>query len=95
MRRELQILNMLGLHARPASEFVKTVRQFKSDVTICKGDECFSAASILEVLSANLDCGSQLVVEAIGPDAVEVLDRLAHLLLEFRDQEGCCRDSAS
>ena len=88
MRREVEIINKLGLHARPASEFVRCVIRFKSTITICKGEESFSAASILEVLSADLDCGARVVLEAVGPDEQEALNRLEALLLRFRDEEG-------
>ena len=67
MQREVEIVNKLGLHARPASEFVRCVIRFKSTITIWKGEESFSAASILEVLSADLDCGARVVIEAVGP----------------------------
>ncbi len=87
MLREVEILNELGLHARPASEFVRAVHSFQCEVVIHKGDETFSAASILEVLMANLDCGSKMTIEATGPDAEAALDRLAQLLVEFREQE--------
>ncbi|HSI11558.1 MAG TPA: HPr family phosphocarrier protein [Chthoniobacter sp.] len=87
MRREVEILNPLGLHARPAAEFVRTVHKFSSEITIRKGEEHFSAHSILEVLSANLDCGSRITIEAIGSDAEEALDRLEKLLFEFKEQE--------
>jgi phosphocarrier protein len=87
MRREVEILNELGLHARPAAEFVRAVHQFESEVTIRKGEERFSAASILEVLSANLDCGARVTLEAIGPDAEQALDHLESLFEEFRAQE--------
>jgi len=88
MQREVEIVNKLGLHARPASEFVRCVIRFKSTITICKGEESFSAASILEVLSADLDCGARVVIEAVGPDEQEALDDLEALLLRFRDEEG-------
>jgi len=87
MRREVEILNLLGLHARPAAEFVRCVHGFNSEITIQKGDERFSAHSILEVLSANLDCGTRIILEAIGTDAREALDRLEQLLFEFKEQE--------
>jgi phosphocarrier protein len=87
MRREVEILNELGLHARPAAEFVRAVQTFKSEITIEKAGERYSAASILEVLMANLDCGSKMTLEATGPDASEALDRLEQLLVEFREQE--------
>lgn len=66
---------------------MKCALRFKSEITLRKGDEHFSAGSILDVLSANLDCGARFVIEAIGPDAKDALDRLERLLDEFRDEE--------
>ena len=60
---------------------------------ICKGEENFSADSILEVLSANLNRGDRLVLEAVGPDEQEALSELAALLLRFRDEEGGAREN--
>jgi phosphocarrier protein HPr len=87
MRIEAQILNELGLHARPAAEFVRCVHGCKSTVTLHKEGTAYSAASILEVLMANLDCGARVEIEAVGEDEQETLDRLCRLLVEFRDQE--------
>ena len=86
--RVLTVLNKLGLHARPAAEFVRCARTFKSTITIRKGEEEFSASSILDVLMANLDFGSSLVITAQGPDAELALTKLAALLHEFKLQEG-------
>jgi phosphotransferase system HPr (HPr) family protein len=87
MRREVEIQNELGLHARPAAEFVRVVREFDCEVTIAKGDDRFSAASIIEVLTANLDRGVRVMIEASGPDAEKALDRIENLLAEFKGQE--------
>ena len=87
MRREVEIVNKLGLHARPAALFVRWVNRFKSTITIWKGEQKFSAASLLEVLTANLDFGARVVLEAIGPDEHEALSKLELLLLGFRDEE--------
>ncbi len=87
MQIEAKVVNKLGLHARPASEFVRRARTFKATITIRKNGETFSAASILDVLSANLDCGSAFVLEADGPDADTALQRLLQLLGEFKIQE--------
>ena len=88
MRREVQIVNQLGLHARPAAEFVKCAMEFRSEILLRRGEERYSASSILEVLSANLDCGARVTLEAVGPDAEEALDRLERLLVALRDEEG-------
>ena len=88
MRKEVEIVNKLGLHARPAALFVRYVIRFKSTITICKAEENFSAASLLEVLTANLNCGDHVVLEAVGPDEKEALDELETLLLRFHDEES-------
>jgi len=77
----------LGLHARPAAEFVRCARGFASEITIHKTGETFVASSIMEVLTANLDCGARIELEAIGADDAEALAQLASLLLRFREDE--------
>jgi phosphotransferase system HPr (HPr) family protein len=61
IRQEITIINELGLHARPAAEFVLAAKAFRSQVWLVKGEERFSAASILEVLCANLNCGDTAI----------------------------------
>ena len=87
MERELTILNRLGLHARPAAEFVRCARTFRSTIILKKNGEEYSACSILDVLSANLDCGSAVVVCADGPDAEAALQRLSELIEEFKRED--------
>ena len=87
MQRTVTIQNKLGLHARPAAEFVRCAQTFKSTIRILKNGEPFTATSILEVLSANLDLGAQITLDADGPDAETALKRLEELLQEFREQE--------
>ena len=87
MRREVEIVNKLGLHARPAAEFVRAVQSFDSDVFIIKGDAQFSADSITELLTANLDRGTRITIEATGRDAEKALNCLSELLHTFKVQE--------
>lgn len=87
MRREVEIVNELGLHARPAAEFVRAVQSFESDVFIIKDDAQFSADSIVEVLTANLGRGNRITLEANGRDAEKALNCLAELLHTFKVQE--------
>jgi phosphotransferase system HPr-like phosphotransfer protein len=63
------------------------VGRFKSTITIWKGEEKFSAASLFEVLTSNLDYGARVFLEAIGPDEDEALNKLEQLLLGFCDEE--------
>jgi phosphotransferase system HPr (HPr) family protein len=90
IRQEIMITNEMGLHARPAAEFVLAAKAFRSQIWLVKGEERFAAASILEVLCANLNCGDTATIEAEGRDAEEAVQRLAELIREFgkRDSGG-------
>ncbi len=39
------------------------------------------------MLSACLDCGTRITIEAVGPDAEEALDQLAELLVKFKEED--------
>ena len=86
-KREVKIVNELGLHARPAAEFVRAANVFRSEIWIIKGEERFSAKSIIEVLTANLNCGNTAVIEADGPDSESAVAGLAKLVSEFKDED--------
>ncbi len=85
---DLEVLNELGLHARPATEFVRCAMRFKATTIVLRKDGAtYAATSILEVLMANLDQGAVFTLEADGPEADEALRELAALLVKFRDEE--------
>ena len=88
IRQEITIINELGLHARPAAEFVLAAKAFRSEIWLVKGEERFSAASILEVLCANLNCGDTATIEAEGPDAEEAVKRLVELTGAFKKRDS-------
>ena len=83
VRREVRIINKLGLHARPAAHFVKHVRTFRSEIWLVTGCGRYSASSLIDVLRANLDYGAGVTLEAHGTDAEEAVERLQTLLGEL------------
>jgi phosphocarrier protein HPr len=87
-KRDVRITNKLGLHARPAAQFVKRARSFRSEIWIVKDGKRYSAASLIDILRANLDCGATATLEAHGVDAEEALERLEKLLAEFHETEN-------
>ena len=86
-QREVRITNKLGLHARPAAQFVKRVRSFRSEIWVVKEGKRFSGSSLIDVLRANLDCGATATLEAHGVDADEAVADLEKLLAEFHKNE--------
>jgi phosphotransferase system HPr (HPr) family protein len=87
-QREVRITNELGLHARPAAQFVKRANSFRSEIWVVKEGKRYSAASLIDILRANLDCGATATLEAHGVDADEAIDELEKLLAEFREKDN-------
>jgi phosphocarrier protein HPr len=85
--RDITIVNEMGLHARPAAQFVRRANGFRSEIWLVKDGKRFSAASLIEVMRANVDCGTTVTLEANGPDAETAVERLAQLLREFKDED--------
>lgn len=68
-----------GLHLRPCSAIVSTVGKHQASVTVQKGSQSVSAASIFELLSLAASPGTELVLSATGAESQEVLDAVAGL----------------
>ena len=80
VEREFSIRNELGLHARPAGQFVALASTFSSEISVGRGDEWVDGRSVLSLLSLAAGSGSSLRIRATGPDAAEAVDALGELL---------------
>lgn len=80
VRRELEIKNKLGLHARAAAKFVRCSGQFSCQVTISRGDMCVDGKSIMGVLLLAAPQGSALEIVADGDDEEAAIAALAELV---------------
>lgn len=78
--RDVQIPNLLGLHARPAAEFVKVSSKFESEVFVAKGELEVNGKSIMGVMMLAAECGSVLRIRVEGPDQREALEALVDLV---------------
>jgi phosphocarrier protein len=86
--RIVVVTNPQGLHARPADMFVKTASQYQSNIEVIKDGERVNGKSILDILTLAAVAGSQLQIEATGPDADAALNALAELVLRDFDENG-------
>ncbi len=78
--RELTISNKLGIHARPAAQFVKTASQFKADIRVEKDGEEVDGKSIMGLMMLAAGHGSVLNIVAEGNDAEDALSALEALV---------------
>ncbi len=92
--RTVVVSNQQGLHARPADLFVKLAGQFESKIEVIKDNERVDGKSILEILTLAARQGTQLTIEATGPDADNALEALAELV-ESGFESGVSEDNST
>jgi len=85
LSKEIMIKNKTGLHARPASEFVKEAAKFKSAVTIEFKEKVINAKSIIHVLSAGIAAGSMIKLIAEGEDESQAIEKLSDVISKFEE----------
>ncbi len=79
--KKLTILNKLGIHARPAAQFVRVASRFRCDVTIEKDDESVDGKSIMGLMMLAVGCGADIQVTVDGADedaAIAALEELVN-----------------
>ena len=86
--RTVVIGNPQGLHARPADLFVKLASRYESNIEVIKDGERVDGKSILAILTLAAVQGTQLRIEATGPDAEAALEALADLVLRNFEDSG-------
>ncbi|MEO0073555.1 MAG: HPr family phosphocarrier protein [candidate division WOR-3 bacterium] len=81
MRRGTVIIGgPVGLHARPAAEFVRTAERYRSKVRLAKDGVWVNGKSILAILTLAAEQGSQVTLEVDGPDEDQAFDELKQRL---------------
>jgi phosphocarrier protein len=66
------IQDPLGLHARPAGVLVKKAKEYKSIITIIKGDKEAQANKLLAVMALAVKTGEEVTVKVEGADEDKV-----------------------
>jgi phosphocarrier protein HPr len=83
----VRISNRMGLHARPAAEFVKIAGRFEARITVEKDGMEVNGKSIMGVLMLAAEHGSRMTIRAEGEDAAEAVQALAELVNRGFDHE--------
>ncbi len=79
-QRDVEIVNKLGLHARPSAKLTQLASRFVSDVHLSKNGRRINAKSIMGVMMLAAAKGSTVTLETEGQDADAALDALAELI---------------
>lgn len=82
---KVTIKNETGLHARPAAAFCKFCSQFENDIELVIGSMVINAKSILQVLSASLAKGTEIIVRVQGDNAIAVAQQVVDYIVSIKE----------
>ena len=85
IKREIQVVNKLGLHARASAKLTQTASQFKSAIFIARNGRRVNAKSIMGVMMLAAGKGSTVELDAEGEDEAAALEAVEKL---FADKFG-------
>jgi len=80
--RTITIKNAEGLHARPASEIVKSATQYTSSIQIDVNGNKYNAKSVLNIMSAGIKNSTEITVICDGVDEEKALEGVVQTLKE-------------
>ncbi|MDP2111146.1 MAG: HPr family phosphocarrier protein [Thiobacillus sp.] len=79
-QRDVEIVNKLGLHARPSARLTQLASGFKSNVFMSRNGRRVNAKSIMGVMMLAASKGSTITLETEGEDEMEAMEALAGLI---------------
>lgn len=74
--QDFTVLNPHGLHTRPSTQLVTTIKQFESTITVSNLDGTatpVNGRSLMKIVSLGAKCGHRLRIHAEGTDAQEAI----------------------
>lgn len=80
--RRLRISNIKGLHARASARLVEVAERFDARAIVRKDGQETGADSIMGLLMLAASCGSEVEVEATGPEAEALMEAIAALIAD-------------
>lgn len=80
IKRDFEIKNAMGLHARAAALFVQTTNKFASDIFVEKDGEQVNAKSIMGIMALGISQNSSITIIVNGIDEEEAIEELSNLI---------------
>jgi phosphocarrier protein HPr len=80
VEKEIEVVNRLGLHARPAAMFVRIASRFRCEVWVDKEGEEVNGKSIMGLMMLAAGQGSKLHIRCEGDDASKAIKEIEDLI---------------
>ena len=85
---DVEVVNALGLHARPSARLTALAGRYRSDLWISRGTRRVNAKSIMGVMMLAASRGSILKIEAEGPDEADAVEAIRALIADGFGERG-------
>ena len=86
--KKIKIKNPQGLHARPASIFVKIANKYESEVSVKKGRQKVNGKSIMGLMMLAANEGTTITIATTGADAQAMMDELEKFLSRAEEPDA-------
>jgi phosphocarrier protein HPr len=83
IKKDIEIINKLGLHARASTKLTQTASQFSSEIWIERNGRKVNAKSIMGVMMLAAAKGATITIEATGADEAAAMIALETLINDY------------
>ncbi|GHT93194.1 phosphocarrier protein HPr [Betaproteobacteria bacterium] len=80
LRQEVEILNKLGLHARPSAKLAQLAGDFDCEIWMERGERRINAKSIMGVMMLAAGFGKRIMLETSGSDEADAMQAISELI---------------
>ena len=80
IEKEMTVMNLQGLHARPAAMFVQIANKYDSKIMVKTNQETVNGKSIMGILMLGAQHKSTIRIMADGEDPQEAINELERFL---------------
>ena len=78
--KETVVIDKMGLHMRPANNFISAMTKYKSDITIEFDGKKINGKSIMNIMAACIKYGSNITIICEGEHEQQMLDEAVKLI---------------
>lgn len=80
LSQEIEISNMLGLHARASAKLVATASRYQSEIYLQKDGQRINGKSIMAVMMLAASKGARITITTEGKDEAQLLEAIVELV---------------
>jgi len=86
LRKNIEIINKLGMHARAAAKFVTLAQTFKSEIKVSRNDREVNGKSIMGMMMLAAAKGTTIEIIIDGEDEQQAIELLCGLINNLFDE---------